>query len=263
MEEPKLGFFQRIYHSIAGFGKYACFLRQNTGKAVLYLVILGLLFGVAKVVPQYIESKNWVDTFIKSFGTDVPDFAFENGKLDVKGKMPIVIKGEGPVIIIDTSGKTDETALDNYDRAILLTSDKMIQKNYANKQVIDLSMFSASRITKAEVMAVMPLMKFILVFSMFFGLLFFIAGKFLSALIISLAGLIINSAMNAGLKYRDIFVLTIYSMTLPMLLGAVFDLTLYTMPFFWNIFIFLFYAISIVYLWGAINSIKKDNRTDL
>jgi hypothetical protein len=79
-------------------------------------------------------------------------------------------------------------------------------------------------------------------------------AKFITALIVSLFGLIINSARNTRLTYRSIFKISVYSMTLPLILGTILDFVIPAFPFKW----LLFYVIAFVYVFGAINSIKRE-----
>jgi hypothetical protein len=254
MNEPKLGFFPNIFYSIAGFTNYRYFIRQRTGKAVLYLLLLTLILGVASQIPIANSYNNIINDMIAGFDKSVPGFTFENGKLDVQGEMPILINDGGSTMIIDTSGKTDESILDNYNTAILITSDKMIQKNYVNKQVTDFSMLQGFTMNKDSVKKILPLLKLGAPLIIIFGTIFFICIKFLSALIIGLIGMIINSIKGTHLRFADIFKLSVYSMTLPMLLSALMAMIPYKVPLLWLVF----FIIASIYVWGAINVIKND-----
>jgi len=261
MDVSRPGFFQKIYYSVAGFNYYRYFIMQNTGQAVLHLLVLSLVLGVTGMAPGYFSGNRLIDGFISNFDKSVPDFTFENGKLDVKGNMPIKIGEGGYTIIIDTSGKTDETILDEYDTVILLTGDKMIQKTYANKQVTDFSIFSGLKINKGSVKAVLPLVKVFMAIGFIFGIIFLVCGRFLSALVVSLAGLIMNSVMNTNLPYRDIFKLSSYSLTLPLFVGLILDLASLNIPYIRPVTLFIFYALAVVYIWGAFKIIKRDKDT--
>ena len=90
------------------------------------------------------------------------------------------------------------------------------------------------------------------------GIFVFIFGYFLhpvpvSALIISLIGRAINSAKEP-LSYQSIFKISAYSMTLPLLVCTALNFVPTYIPFIW----LLFYAIASVYVYGAINNIRKE-----
>lgn len=254
MNGPGMGFFQKIYYSVAGFGQYKSFIREKPGRAVVYLLLLGLIMGVFSLVTPMLDYNRAISEFMLDFDKKVPDFTFGNGKLTVEGNMPIILGEGSSTVIIDTSGRTDESILDDYDNAILITSDRMIQKNYANKQVTSFSLIQGIGFDREDLRRALPIVKIMTVFIAIFGLIFFICAKYISALVVSLAGLIINAATGTGLTYADVFKISAYSLTLPVLIGTMIDLSGVPVPY----LTVIFYVVAIVYVWGAINAVKKD-----
>lgn len=249
-----MNLLSKLYHSTAGFQAYRHFIRESTGKAVLYLLLLTLVLGVIWIIGPVNDFNHGISEMIQSFDREVPNFTFQNGELNVEGEMPIIIEDSTSVLIIDTSGRTDETILNNYDQAVLITRHKMIQKDYIRNQVVDFSALQGLRMDKSDVKRFLPFLRWIAALIAFFGVLFFVATKFLSALVLSLFGLIINSARNTRLPYRDVFKISVYAMTLPLILGTLLDLLPIWIPY----LALIFYVISGVYIWGAINMIRKD-----
>lgn len=254
MNETKLGFFPRLFYSMSSFDKYRLFLRQSTGKAVVYLLLLTILLALAVYIPAGLEFNRIIDDVIANIGTKVPDFSLAGGRLEVSGKMPIVIDDGAYPIVIDTTPGAEDKILNQYDIVILITSDKIIQKNFVDKSVTDLSAFQGMVLTRDSIVQALPVMKPVGIFVFIFIGIFFICGKFISALIVSLIGLIINSAKKTGLSYRSIFKISVYSMTLPLLICTIPGFFTVHIPFIW----LLFYIISSVYVYGAINSIRKE-----
>lgn len=254
MDESNLGFFSRLYYSITSFGKYRYFLRQSTSKAVVYLLLITMFIAVIVSVQTGIESNKIIEEIITGISGKIPDFQLADGKLEVNGEMPIIIDDGATPLIIDTSPNADEKILDGYDSAVLITSDKIISKSYVNKSVTDLSQFRGMVINRQMIQDSLPLIKpFVNIAIVFVGI-FIVCGKFITALIVSLFAMIINSVRNTRLTYRSIFKISVYSMTLPLILGTVLDLVLPIFPFKW----LLFYVITFVYVFGAINSIKRE-----
>ena len=254
MDEPRMGFFSRIYYSMAGFGRYRYFLRQSTGKAVVYLLLITLVIGVITFIPAVNEYNKVIDELIANFDSSIPDFTFANGKLEVSGNMPIIIDDGGTTIVIDTSPNAENEILEDYDTVMLITSDKIIQKYYVDKSVTNLSTLQGLVLTRDNVKQALPIMKPLGIFLFIFGGIFFICGKFISALFVSLLGLVINSIRNTKLSYRSIFKISVYSLTLPLLLCTLLDLLPVSIPFLWLVF----YVIAAVYVYGAINTIKRE-----
>lgn len=254
MYNTKINIFKRFFYSITSFDKYRLFLRQNTGKAVVYLLLLSILVSLAILIPSSILYNKIMGDFISNFDSQVPDFTFSGGRLQVYGEMPIVIDNGAYPIVIDTSADAEERILKEYDIIMLITSDKIIQKNYVDKAVTNLSAFQGMTLTRDDIAEILPIMQplgkviFVLI-----GIAF-VCGKFLSAFIVSLIGLIINSTAKTNLSYRNIFKISVYSMTMPLIICTILDLLPVRIPFMW----FIFYAIATVYVYGAINCIKKE-----
>lgn len=254
MNETKINIFLRFFYSITSFAKYRLFLRQGVGRAVVYLLLLSTLLSCAVYIPAGIQYDGIVDELTANYDTIIPDFTLANGKLQVDGKMPIVVDESAYPIVIDTSPDAEDKILPKYDIVMLITSDKIIQKNYANKQVTYLSAFQGLELTRDNIAQTLPLMKPIGVFIFVLLAIGFVCGKFISALIISLIGLTINSAMKTNLSYRNIFKISIYSMTMPLLVCTIPSIVPVTIPFLW----ILFYILASVYVYGAIRSIRRE-----
>jgi len=85
-----------------------------------------LIFGGINAIRNVYDFNKGVLMVLNDFKENIPNFVLANGELNVAGQMPIIINDGGPsVIIIDTSGKTAETVLDNYDSATLITEKKI------------------------------------------------------------------------------------------------------------------------------------------
>ncbi len=253
MNEPRLNFFTKIYYSVSGFENYKFFILQKTGKAVVYLLLFSLIVGLIGITQPVIGSNQMINEMINGIESSIPDFTFENGKLDVNAKMPLIIGEGGTTIIIDTTGATDETLLNSYDNALLILQDRMIQKSYANQRVTDFSMLQGVRLDRSDVKRMLPLIKLFMLILFIILPPFIIAGRFISALVVSIIGLIINSSKKANLPYRDVFAISAYSLTLPLIICTILDFT--GVPFLLSTLVY--YLIAAIYTWGAIHSIKR------
>jgi len=254
MNETKINIFSRFFYSITSFSKYRLFLRQRVGKAVVYLLLLSCLISLVVYIPAGIQYDRIVDDFIANFDTVIPDFTLANGKLQVTAEMPIVLEESAYPIVIDTSPDAEDRILPKYDIVMLITSDKIIQKNYANKQVTNFSAFQGLVLTRDNIAQTLPLMKPVGIFVFVLLAIGFVIGKFISALIISLIGLTINSALKTNLSYQNIFKISVYSMTTPLLVCTIPSIIPIAIPFLW----ILFYILASVYVYGAVRSIRKE-----
>jgi len=101
-----VGFFVSVWASISDPGAYPELIQKTTGKCMLYLILLVLLFGTPVLLKMSYSYNQGIDSLVVAAEKEVPDFQFANGELEVYADMPIIIDGEAEqVIIIDTTGK--------------------------------------------------------------------------------------------------------------------------------------------------------------
>ena len=254
MSEAKMNFFTSIYKSVSDFHSYKQFVRNSVGKAITYLLLFSLLLGLISLIRPVYDFNQGISLLVDNFEENIPEFSFENGLLEVSGEMPIIMGDYNSVVIIDTTGNTGDAILDDYRHGILLLNDRMVQKEASGKTVTDYSPFQGLSVTKEDVRGWIPLLKWVSVLIIIFGLIGFIIGKFVSALIMSLIGLIINAITKAGLTYGNIFKLSAYSLTLPIFLKVLLGFIPVTLGWFWLIY----YGLSAFYMWYAMTLIRKD-----
>lgn len=254
--EEKMSFLSQFRNSIVSFESYRHFLRQKVGRAVLYLLLLSLILSAVTGIKVLYDFNYGIDVMIRNFRTEVPNFVLKNGELTVDAPMPYYVeKDEDFLFVIDTSGKLDESVLNDYPEGIFLSRyEAVLKQNAFEIRKIDFSSLAGATITKDEVINWLPLLKWLSIFIIVFGFLFYFIGKLLSALLISLLGLIMSSAAKFRMEFGDLYKLSIYTLTLPMVIKALVGLAGINIPFFWLIY----YGIAVFYLWKAIQLLKRD-----
>lgn len=254
MNETKLSIFKRFYYSITSFDKYRLFLRQSTGKAVVYLLLLTLILSAALYITEYNRYDDVIDVAAEFISEDMPDFRFSDGKLYFSGEMPFVIDKADIPIVIDTGSDAEDRILNSYDIVMLITSDKVIIKNYVDRSEIPLSLYKGLDLTRDDLISSMPVVKPLFVVYLIIAAVFFMISKFVSALIVSLIGKAVNSVKGTSLSYRSIFKISVYSMTLPLIVFTILDILEVGIPFMW----LLFYICCSIYVTGVISRIKSE-----
>lgn len=255
MEMERKGFFSQLVESITKMETYYYFLKRTSGKAILYLFLLSLIFGTASSLRTVYDFSSGVTKFVSYLNSEVPDFTFDNGELHMNGPMPVVLgETDSNIFIIDTSGKTNESVLNSYSDGILITKHELIQKeNYGVKKQ-SFAMMQGVRFTKNSIIAFLPFFKFVNIFIIVFGIIFHFLGKLISALWLAIAGTIISGIVKYKLSFETQYKLGVYTLTLPIILKAILKILRVNVPYFWVIY----YGIAVVYLWKAITMLKKD-----
>ena len=255
MENEKMNVFKKFYKNLIDFKSYRYFHKETMGRAFLYLLLITLIFGGIISAKTAYNYNTGVSKVITYFNDKVPDFTLENGELNVDADMPIKNVSGNDIMIIDTTNDTSESILDNYDTGILITKDKMIQKKSSlQTTVTQFSSLGNLKLTKAMLKSYIPLLKIGSVFIVGFMLIGFYLSKLFSALLISLIGLIFNSAMDTKLDYGNIYKFSIYSLTVPIIIKTIIQFFNITVPFFFLIY----YGIAALWLGLGIREIRKE-----
>jgi hypothetical protein len=258
MNESKINIFKCFIYSITGFDRYRVLLRQSMGKAVGCLILLSLLMSAVIFIPFFTMTYDVSNKALSYITEKLPDFRLSEGRLEVYGEMPIVFEEGDVPVVIDTTPGAEDSILNQYDTVFLITDSKMVIKNYVNRQEYPFSAFDGLDIKKDTLIKAMPIIKayinIIYIFSAILLAIIFTGAKFISALVVSIIGLIANSSSRTNLTFKSIFKLSMFSMTLPLIICTVIDALMINIPF----MPVLFYAGSGIYIFGAVKSIRRE-----
>jgi cellulose synthase/poly-beta-1,6-N-acetylglucosamine synthase-like glycosyltransferase len=172
----------------------------------------------------------------------------------------IINEGQDSILIIDTSGKSDETVLDKYNSGMFIGKTKFVQKqNSAQKTVTSFDSLKALTITKAEVENWIGIAKYGNIFLVTFGPMFFFGFKFIAAFIVSLIGLIINAFIKAKVTLGEMYKLSIYALTFSIILKVFFAVIAIEVPYFWV----LYYGVPLIFLGVGLKSISETQKESI
>ena len=225
--------------------------RQSFGRALLYLAVVTLLFGVLSLLPFIFNYNHIYEEGIKWLEVSSPEFAFQGGELKVNGKMPLVIeKSVAGLLIIDTSGRSDAGILKEYPAGALVTKDKVIyKKDKYQTTVYDLGGYKAFSFTRPEMIKWLEAARpFLYLFILLFSYLGLLVIRLADILIVSFFALLLYAVMKIKLTYGDIFKLTVYAATLSGLFSSLFTLLNIEIP--WLAFWLAIITLTYLYLAG-------------
>jgi len=255
-EKRKLSFWMKIVSSVEGIKHYENVLKETTGKAVLYLLLISLLLGALGAIRGAFEVNDGISEFMKVYNDKCPNFELKNGELSVDGSMPIVLEGEDDYVVIDTTNSTDPDVLDSHSKGILILKDKMIQKkNGMQTEVTDFKSLQEVTINKNIVNRYLPFAKAIIPLIFLGNILGYFLGGLLSSLFLALFALIINGIFKTKLKYGQLYSLSIYALTTPLIITTLFKIfNLEHFSFYWLIYHIIAYA----YIGFVLNKLKNS-----
>ena len=253
-----MNIFKEMVLSVYSFGSYKQFLQNRKGKVFGFGVMLMVIyFAVTALVPS-------LGTLFSSNGSvraaieNIPDFKLKNGTLWVDDV--IEVDEGGMYVYIDTDPNyyfydADEMAyyLNEYTNAILMDSEKMIIKSNGQVQGFYFSDLGAD-FDKEALMALVPLVYIGFVVGIFFGYIFSTAFFFFGVLFVALIGMIVASSLKYQLTFGQLYLLGVYSRTLPLIIKALVSFLPFNIPYFWVIN----FGLSVLILFLAIRKMKEE-----
>ncbi|MFL0245601.1 DUF1189 domain-containing protein [Candidatus Clostridium stratigraminis] len=257
MEKRNLSFGMRIINSVQGIKHYQDVLKESTGKAILYLLLISLILGFIGSIRGAFDANKGISEFIQIFNVNCPNFELKNGELSVDGNMPIVLSDDQDnYIVIDTTNNTNPDILDSHSKGILVLKDKMInKKNELQTQVTDFTSFQGFTLDKNTINRFLPYVKAVIPFIFIGNIIWYFLGGLLSSLFLALFALIINGIFKVKLKYGQLYSLSIYALTTPLIINTIFKIfSIEHFSFYW----LAYHIIAYIYIGFALNKLKDN-----
>lgn len=262
MEAKKIGFFARIKKSIINFEEYEKFIEEPLKKAFGFFFKLIAMFSLLITIALTYTVNTNVQKIKTAIETEFPNFKVENNTLSIDGQdiFEYYFEDYDLQLIMNVSGI--ENVPNENEKCIKMLEDRIIIKyggyveeirynnigDISNQTIIDFFGTNEWKTLYFNVCLVMLLLNFIL-YSIII---------LLDVVALSILGLIINTLIRTKFKYQDIVKISIYAMTLPILLYLLYIVanTLFgtTIKFFQ----IAYSAISYIYLITVMLMMKAD-----
>ncbi|GFP78294.1 DUF1189 domain-containing protein [Clostridium fungisolvens] len=258
--DKNVPFFIKIYNAMAKPKFYIKFNELSFASAIIYLFTISIIFGFISYIRPTYNYYKFMDTIHNEVVYEFPEFTFNNGILEVDGKQPILLKRNDYNIVIDTTGKTGLSKIEDYDKAVLILKDKAYIKNGSSS--IDETRYSIIKFlkfNKAEFIEAMYDFKagaFIMLASA--PVLFFLSNLF-TAFMVSAVGTLINSVLKAGIKYINLYKLSLYAITTAVIISCIRRVLALNIVF----INYIYLIISSVYMFLAIRNILITNTKNI
>lgn len=278
MEESKtkkIGFFKRLKTAIFKLEDYGFFLGERFKVALKYFLLLMLLVSVVvSAVDTYTIGK----MLSKGKGyleNEFPEFTYADGALSMDEKVDAYDHEYGFKLFVDTNENLSDEEIKNYKTktknnpyGIILLRDKFIyvasgiEAEYDYEEFLNSSSLEIKN--KEDLISVFFETATPAVLTTFFAvdlLTVYIANTistFTDVIVIALFGLI--AARFCGLKFKvlPMFAIGIYSLSLSLVLTAVYSVVYGLTGFVINYFDVMYLLIAYVYIIAAILMIKYD-----
>lgn len=260
--QKKQGFFTRIKKSIFKFEEYEKFIQEPLGKAFGYFFKLIAIFSLFVTIALTYILNNNVDNIKTAIETEFPKFKIENNVLDIEEKdnFEYFIDDYDVQIIMNENQSNYEQ--NDYKNSLIMLKDKAIIKyngitqeigyndigTISNNTIIDFFKTKEWKTLYINVCFVMFVLNFIL-YSIII---------LLDVITLSVLGLILNTLIRTRFKYQDLVKISIYAMTLPILLYLLYIVANCLFGTTIKFFQLAYSAISYIYLITVMLMIKAD-----
>ncbi len=249
-----MGFFSQVKDSFTNFEAYRGFATQTGGKTFKYFFLLFTLVFLVGGIRFAYDFNADRDRIVTAVREKLPEFRLENGQLTVQGEQPMVLEGgNNTALVIDTTGRTDESVLNNYTEGVFISRDRLMTKQNFESRIISFADFKQFTLDKPKLISLLPMLKWLLVAAAVFGYIFKMAWVLITTVILSLLGLLMNSARKGRLAFGNIWNVSVYAFTLPWLLELVKNLVYPGLPIFWPVK----WGLAMFFLYKGIEAANK------
>lgn len=261
-----MNIFKEMALSIYSYKSYRSFLKNKKFKVFGFGVVLMIIyFLITMGIPlaDFMVKSGGIGNAIEEY---VPDFELTNGVLWVDdtflydyGDTYVEIDTDPDYVFYSAGEMWD--FLNDYSDVIMMDSEKIIIKDNGQVQELyfDDIYFDFSR---DELMRWVPYAYLIIGITMAVAFVWMTAWFFVGALFVALIGMIVRSCMKCNLTFGQLYVMAIYSRTLPLLIKALLSLIPFHIPLFPFSFVINF-GVSVLILGLAMQKLKEPENQPL
>lgn len=214
-----MSIFTQLIKSMYSTKDIAKYRNQGIGKTILYILLLTLISAIPTMTHLSTEISSSMKSLEQIIQDDFPSFTIKDGQLSMNDNEPFIKELDEFTLIIDGSESFHINDLEIYRNALALLKDKFVLITEYQSQSIDYSMFEGILVNENDLQmfistfeSMMPM--FLIVMNIILFILVSIVA-FMEIFVLALFGLILKNIIGLNLKYRHVWILTSYSITLP------------------------------------------------
>ena len=274
MKRKKIGFFRRVKKAIINFDEYKALADEKLWTTIKYVLRLTLIFAIIVSVSLLYRTQEEINNVIKIYQEECPNFRFENNTLLIDDENKQFIKGDESgyfAIVVDSEQESLKKIkeIPNYEVVLLILKDKMVMRNHEGQETTITyqqvsNKYDINKINKQELLNVATssqvselIMSSVGVIGIYLYITFLIQ-ILLDILLISVVGYLLSRIIGVKFKYKSIFNMSAYALTLSVVLYMIYlsanILTGFTIKY----FEIAYNAIAYIYIITAMLMIKSD-----
>ncbi|KEK26208.1 DUF1189 domain-containing protein [Bacillus gaemokensis] len=224
-----MSIFTQLVKSLYSPKDMALFRFQKIGKTILFIMLLCLITTIPRTLLYGSAIQDGVSMVNRALENDIPEFKIENGELKADIDKPIEKEKINSIFLFDPNS-TEVKTYSNKEGLFIL-KDKVISMANGQTRTYSYDDLLGASLEKKD------LQDFISLFDNIYPILMFVIGAFyLFQLFITFLGItllaFIGSAMSGQrkLSYKQVWILTTYSYTIPTVFFMIMDLLKINVP---------------------------------
>lgn len=272
MKQKKMSFFKRAKNAIINFDEYQNLSKEKVGTTLKYFFKLMIIFSI--IISVFLTARLYkeVETIKTSFANECPDFKIENNTLIIdaennKYEKDFEYEFLGLIIDAENTDLTEEQE-EKYQRIIAFYKDKIVMKTQDAKTSMTYEDISKNQdingLSKQKILDYANSNAMISIYSAFListVLIIFIAYSIqiiIDILLLSIIGIIMSKIARVNLKYKEVFNMSVYALTLSIVLYLIYMCANIMTGITIKYFDLAYQIISYIYIITAILMIKSD-----
>ncbi len=269
-KNKKVPFFIKAKRAICNFDKYQLFAEEKTRDAIKYFLKMLLLVTVIITIMVLVYFIQVIGKVKNIVSNELPDFKFEDSSLVIEGENKQFIKSDamGYVSFIIDSEKENLSEIENTgsQTVIAFLKNKVAIKNFEGTEtsVSYLELNNKIQILDLTKDGIIQLLNnkwlYVIVFIVSYIYFYFTYGISIlyDIFLISIIGWLVSRLINVRFKYKVIFNLSVYSLTLSIILYALYLIVNVITGFTIKYFDIAYNGVAYIYLITAMLMIKSD-----
>ena len=274
MKTKKVSFFKRVKDAVVNFDEYIKFTEEKLSIAIKYIFKLTLIFTIIITTVLTVKIVQEANNLITNFKNEAPEFSFQDSILVIEGDNQKIVKGDesgyiGFIVDAQKENLSDIEESANYQRVIGLLKDKVVVKDTQGTEVsqtyeqlsTDYNLNTLNKNTILQFLSENNMAKIYAIFAVLMFIYFFIIYLiqfFIDILLLSVVGYLLTKIVGVKFNYKSIFNISVYAMTLSIILYMVYMIINLFTGFTIKYFEIAYNAIAYIYIITAMLMIKSD-----
>lgn len=273
--QEKIGFFKRIKIAVFKLEEYGFFLGERLSKSFKYFFLLILLLTVVMVAAGAYDFYNMLNTGFSYVKNELPEFSYSDGSLKFERNVEAYDRDYEFKLYINTDDDVSNETLTSYkddiysvQDGIILLKDKVIYITQGNslentyEKIINMYNLNISNkqdfVNLIDSVGVFNIVIIYAVSSFISAYLINVIYILLDLVVIAAFGYVASRICGIKFKVAPMITLSIYSLTLSIILTGIYNVVLVFTGFVIKYFEIMYLLIAYVYIIAAIFMIKYD-----